>query len=86
MSRYSYLVVAVLLAICTLAVIYAVQSRRSSSQGQKRSWVSYLALWPVILHADRSKRDGRILTRREWLGWAIVGLLIAGGVLISSRL
>ena len=85
MSRYSYMAFIVLLAACAPVIAYAVQRHRRSGHDQKRSWVSYLTVWPVILDADRSKRNGRILTRREWFGWAIVGLLIAGGIFINSR-
>jgi len=84
MIRYWHFIVAILLAAGTFAIVYVVQSRRHSAGDQRHSWVSYLLLWPLILDADKSKRAGRFLTRREWSGWAVVGLLIATGMLISA--
>jgi hypothetical protein len=80
-----YFIVGILFAVGTFALVYVIQSRRRSGEGQKHSWVSYLVLWPLILDADRSKRGGRFLTRRECVGWAIVGLLIAAGMFVNSR-
>jgi hypothetical protein len=80
-----YFVVGILFAVGTFALVYVIQSRRRSGEGQKHSWVSYLVLWPLILDADRSKRGGKFFTRREWVGWAIVGLLIAAGMFVNSR-
>jgi hypothetical protein len=80
-----YFIVGILLAVGFFAVVYMIQSRRRSNGGQKHSWVSYLVLWPLILDADKPKRGERFLTRREWFGWAIVGLLIAAGIFVNSR-
>ena len=84
MSRYWYIAAVILFAILAFAIVRAISLCRTS-QDPERSWVSYLLLWPVILGADKSKRNGRVLTNREWLGWAVIGLLIAGGILVNSK-
>jgi hypothetical protein len=76
MSDYAYLLIAVGLGLAALVAVYLVQRRRVAAGDSKHSWVSYLLVWPLILHADQSKRDGKILTGREWVGWGIV-LLVA---------
>jgi hypothetical protein len=85
MSPYWYFIVGIILAIWAFVTVYVVQSRRRSNEDLKHSWVSYFLLWPLILNVDKSKRAGQFLTRREWLGWAIVGMLVAVGMFIGSR-
>jgi hypothetical protein len=36
-----------------------------------------------VLDADKDQRGGRFLTKREWLGWGIVLLLIILGVVFT---
>lgn len=55
-----------------------------SDMPQPRPLIWYL-IWMPIGRADASKRDGRFLTTREWLGWAVVAVLIAVGMLISAH-
>jgi hypothetical protein len=33
-------------------------------------------LWPIIFDVDIDKRNGRLLTARGWLGWAVVALVV----------
>lgn len=51
------------------------QHRRPGA-GQKRPWFHFLLLWPIILDADKGKRNGRFLTHREWFGWGIVVVVV----------
>jgi hypothetical protein len=83
MERYAYLIAAVGLGIVGLGVVYLYQRHRSQA-GAKQTWLSYLLIWPLILDADKSKRDGRFLTKREWLGWGLVLLLIALAILFTA--
>ena len=76
MSDYAYLMLGVGLGLAALVAVYIVQRRRVTAGETKHSWVSYLLVWPLILDTDRSKRDGKVLTGREWVGWGIV-LLVA---------
>jgi hypothetical protein len=85
MTLHWYFGLVVIFAVWAIATVYVAQSRRRSSQNQKRAWVSFVLLWPLVLGADKSTRAGRLLTAREWLGWAIVGLLITLGVFVSSH-
>jgi hypothetical protein len=49
----------------------------------KRPWFHYLLLWPIVLDADKDKRNGRLLTPREWLGWGIVAVVIVLAVALT---
>ncbi|MBB6092371.1 hypothetical protein HNQ60_001217 [Povalibacter uvarum] len=53
---------------------------RSGNEAQKervrRPWHHYLLLWPIVLDKDKHRRNGRLFTAREWVGWAIVVLVI----------
>ena len=75
MAQYGYLIGGIGLGVAFLVFVYLYQRRRSQTDSN-HSWLSYVLLWPLILDADKSKRDGRLLTKREWLGWGVVLLLI----------
>ena len=75
MAQYGYLIGGIGLGVAFLVFVYLYQRRRSQTDSN-HSWLSYVLLWPLILDADKSKRDGRFLTKREWLGWGVVLLLI----------
>jgi len=81
MGRYGYQIVGLVLLGFLVAVLYFVQSQRGRSAKQKYPWASVLLIWPVRLDRDRNKRAGQVFTRREWLGWLVVVVLIACGVL-----
>ena len=85
MEQYGYLVVGVGIGVLSLAVIYFSQSRSPSKSGERRSWLSYLFLWPIALDADASKRKGRLFTTREWFGWAVVAFIIFCGIIFSAH-
>ena len=51
-------------------------SRQARRNKAGRTWLHYLLVWPIVLEADKDKRNGRQLTPREWLGWGLVALLI----------
>ena len=72
MSDYAYFFIAVGLGLAALVAVYLVQRRRVAAGDSKNSWVSYLLVWPLVLDVDQSKRQGKVLTGREWLGWGIV--------------
>jgi hypothetical protein len=75
MSDYAYLLIAVGLGFVALVAVYLVQRRRVATGESRHSWVSYLLIWPLILDADQSKRGGKVLTAREWVGWGVVLLV-----------
>ena len=75
MSDYAYLLLAAGLGFGALVVVYFVQRRRIAAGESKHSWVSYLLVWPLILDVDRTKRDGKVLIVREWIGWGILILV-----------
>ena len=85
MEQYGFLVVAVGIGVLSLAVIYFSRSRYSSKSGERRSWLSYLFLWPLVLDADAPKRKERLFTKREWFGWAVVAFIIFCGILFGSH-
>jgi len=49
----------------------------------KRPWFHHLLLWPILLDVDKDKRNGRLLTTREWVGWGIVVVVIAIAVIFT---
>lgn len=55
--------------------LYFYQTRRAK-HAQQRSWIDYMLLWPLILDANKTERDGKFRTKREWIGWSAVALLI----------
>ena len=81
MEGYAYLIAAIVLGVAALTAIYLYQRRRSQA-GTGHSWLSYVLIWPLVLDADKSKRDGRFLTKREWLGWGIVVLLVVLAIVL----
>jgi len=85
MGQYAYLVMAIGISAFVLVVLYLAKSRYPSKSSRVRSWSSYLLLWPLIFDADVSKRQGRFLTTREWLGWAVVAGIILFGIIFSGR-
>jgi hypothetical protein len=76
MESYVWLIVVAGLGVLGLVVIYLYQRHRSEA-GTKHTWLSYVLLWPLVLDADKDKREGRFFTTREWIGWGVVLLLIA---------
>ena len=83
MAEYAYLIVGVVAGVGALVLVYVVQARRNAAGNPKHSWISYLLLWPLLLDADQSKRGGRVLTRREWLGWGLVILVMALAIVFA---
>lgn len=82
MGDYKYLIAGIGLGVAFLAGIYFYQRRQSGKDGG-HPWASYLLLWPLILDADKGKRDGRFLTKREWIGWGLVGLLVVLAIIFT---
>jgi uncharacterized membrane protein (UPF0136 family) len=74
MWEYAYLIAGVVLGAIFLIGMYLVHRHRSGTESA-HSWMSYLLVWPLILDVDKSKREGRFLTKREWLGWGLVILI-----------
>jgi hypothetical protein len=80
MGQYAYLIGAIALGLALLGVVYLVYTRSPTAPDQRRPWLHYLLLWPLILDADKSKRGGRLLTTREFLGWGIVALVALAAI------
>ena len=75
MGEYTYLIAGVALGIGFLLTSYFYQRQRDRTNAG-RSWLSYLLLWPLILDLDKSKREGQEMTKREWLGWGFILLIL----------
>ena len=71
-----YLATVLALGITGLVLAYAAHGRAPKRAGEKRSWLHYVLLWPLVLDADRDNRNGHFLTAREWAGWVLVGVII----------
>jgi hypothetical protein len=84
LERYIYPLGAIALALLFFFVLYMYQRRRSQP-GAPHSWLSYLLLWPLILDADKDKRDGRFLTKRELLGWGLVVAISVLAIWLTPR-
>jgi hypothetical protein len=83
MSDYAYFLAAVGLGLAALVAVYFVHRRRLAADQTKHSWLSYLLVWPLILDADQSKRDGKLLTSRELIGWGLVFLVAALAIIFT---
>jgi hypothetical protein len=75
MERYIYLLAAICAGVAVVTVILVYQKHRIKTDAG-RSWIDYLLLWPLVLDADKEKRQGRLLTTREWFGWGVVILVM----------
>ena len=72
MSDYAYRLIAIGLGAAALVAVYVIQRHRVAAGERKHPWVTYLLIWPLILDANQTKREGKLLTAREWIGWSIV--------------
>lgn len=82
MGEYIYLLIGLGLGIAFFAALYFFKNGRSGKD-VGHSWMSYILLWPLILDADKDKRKGRLLTKREWIGWGLVCLLIVIAIIFT---
>jgi cytochrome c oxidase subunit IV len=83
--KYAYLIGAFVGAgLFSGMTIYVARSRPGAALMQKHPWVSYLLIWPIVLSPNTGRRLGGLFTRREWLGWGLVAILITCGVLFFS--
>lgn len=64
-------------------VIASILSARSSKRREKAPISDYLLVLPLIFRRgnESSRTDDGVLTKREWIGWAIVLLLALLGIL-----
>ena len=76
MSQHTFLVAVIACGLVGLLIVYRYLTRGTGSQRKRHRWLDYILLWPILLDADRDKRNGAFLTQREWVGWVIVALLI----------
>ena len=76
MREYAYSIAGVALGVIFFVVMYLYHRHRSRTNSA-HSWMSYLLVWPLFLDVDKDKREGRFLTKREWLGWGLVILIAA---------
>jgi len=84
MREYAYSIAGVALGVIFLIAMYLHHRHRSRTESG-RSWMSYLLLWPLILDADKDKRGGRFLTKREWLGWGLVILIAVLAIVFTPN-
>jgi hypothetical protein len=40
-------------------------------------------LWPLLLDADKDRREGRFFTKREWFGWGLVVSIIVLAIIFT---
>ena len=71
MDRWIYPLGAIALGFTFLCLVFLFERRRARL-GKPHTWLSYLLGWPLILDVDREHRAGRVLTRRELMGWGLV--------------
>ena len=83
MSQYAYLIAGVVLGVAGLVAVYLFQTRRDSIEEPKRSWLSYLLIWPLILDVDAATRKGEFLTKREFIGWGIVIVVAICAIILT---
>ena len=83
MSQYIYLIIGIFIVITFPITLYFFQKDQNKRAKVKRTWASWMLLLPIILDADRDKRHGRFLTKREWFGWAFVGLIVIYAIIFT---
>jgi len=82
-SRLAPLLLVVLLGAGALALAYrqAKQRQAQPPREQRRSLLDYLLIWPLLFESSSADRSNRVLTKRELIGWLIVGALMLFGVI-----
>ncbi|HTD12791.1 MAG TPA: hypothetical protein VK676_12060 [Steroidobacteraceae bacterium] len=76
-SRAGPFFLVLVLGAAVLALAYRQSKRRASTDGQSRSWLDYLLLWPLLFEKSSSvDRSRRLLTNREIAGWLFVVLFM----------
>jgi hypothetical protein len=84
LAKYGFQIAFYALLVFGVLGIFFIQSGHGESIKNKHPRISRLLLLPLILDADKEKRDGVFFTKREWMGWGLVAALIAIGVLFAS--
>ena len=90
MSAYWPFIVVCLIGIAFVAglLYYASRPRNALADEQPMSFKwSYLFLWPLLFDwfVRDPERRKHLLTRREWIGWVIVAVLIIAFVLLNPH-
>ena len=83
MTQHAYIIAGVAFVLALGAVVYLIQTRRNAAAGERRPWFHYFLLWPIVLDVDKTKRGGRVFTKRELIGWGVVILLIVAAVVFT---
>jgi hypothetical protein len=79
-SRFGPFLLVLLFGAGALILAYRQSKKRTSTDGQSRSLLDYLLLWPLLFERSSVDRSRRLLTNREVAGWLIVVLLIVVGL------
>ena len=84
LDTHLYLVVALGAAVCFLVWLVVRQKSSDGERESRRTIWSYLFIWPLLL----SKKQGdktveRGLSKREWVGWLIVAIVIVLAVSLT---
>jgi hypothetical protein len=82
MVEHSYFIAGIFMLLALVGALYFLFGHRQTEKSQ-RPVLHYLLLWPIILDADKSKRNGNMFTKREWLGWLVVFLIIVAAVIFT---
>jgi hypothetical protein len=81
LSRFGFVLFAMLIGSFGLAVAYHRSRKHVSTHGKDRSWLDYVLLWPLLFeNSSTVDRSRRLLTNRELIGWLIVATLIVVGI------
>lgn len=81
LARHGFLLLAVIVGACGLVLAYRQSSKRASTRGERRSFLDYLLLWPLLFESSSSvDRSRRLLTARELVGWLLVLAVIVVGL------
>lgn len=67
MRDYDYLILGIPLIIAIFISLYLFHPKSRIGK-PKRPFLSYMFIWPLIFEVDQDKRNGRFLTKREWMG------------------
>ena len=80
MFKYGYLIIAIVIGVVAIYFLYVSISGQNTQKRSVIGWFTWGPFWPSI-NKYAKERGG--LSKREKIGWVVVGLLIILGILID---
>lgn len=74
---------ALVLALAVVAVVSSYFVIRQNQRRGRRSVWSYVLLWPLLFERAERNEGGRLLSKRELIGWGLLLLVIGVAVFFN---